>query len=186
MNARKPRALKSGTGSCGGSTGLGAPPILADLDGDGPAEWIETLDAPAEVQISVKVPVLTVAASSIAWGQYRLHPTRNAVVVPGGPAAPGTQGLREVYVYPNPSRNGVSRIHYRLDEAATSVSIRIYDATGSKVADVPTNPSDLLGSSEHAVIWNHRSIASGVYLCRVEVHSGGRSEVRFSTLAIVR
>jgi M6 family metalloprotease-like protein len=171
-----------------GSTGVGAPPILADLDGDGIAEWIETYDATstAETQISVKAPALPVAASSIAWGQYRLHPTRNAVVTPAGPAVPGTQGLTDVYVYPNPSRDGTSRVHYRLGAAAASVSIRIYDVSGSLVADLPTNPSDRLGSSEHAVFWNNRSIASGVYVCRVEVHSDGRSEVRFTNLAILR
>jgi M6 family metalloprotease-like protein len=171
-----------------GSTGLGAPPILADLEGDGVAEWIETFDATstAETQISVKSPSMAVAASTIAWGQYRLHPTRNAVVAPGGPAVPGTRGLQDVYVYPNPSRGGTSRVHYRLDAAATSVSIRIYDASGALVADLPATAADLLGSSEHAVVWDHRSLSSGIYLCRVEVHSGGGSEVRFTNLAILR
>jgi M6 family metalloprotease-like protein len=171
-----------------GSTGLGAPPILADLEGDGPAEWIETFDATstAETQISVKTPSLAVDGATIAWGQYRLHPTRNAVVVPGGPVVAGTRGLSELYVYPNPSRDGTSRIHYRLDAAATSVSIRIYDASGALVADLPAAAADLLGSSEHAVVWNHRSISSGIYLCRVEVHSGGQSEVRFTRLAVLR
>ncbi|HET7496945.1 MAG TPA: M6 family metalloprotease domain-containing protein [Candidatus Eisenbacteria bacterium] len=170
-----------------GSTGLSAPPILADLDGDGPAEWIETFDASSQAQIDVKIPVLPIAAASIGWGQYRLSPTRNAVVdaVTGGPA-PGTQGLSEVYVYPNPSRDGTSRVHYRLEAAATSVSIRIYDTSGSLVADLSTGAADRLGSSEHSVAWNNGSIASGVYVCRVEVQSGGRTEVRFANLAIVR
>jgi hypothetical protein len=170
-----------------GSTGTGAPPIFADLDGDGAAEWIETFDATSQVQINVKAPLLPVAPSAIAWGQYRLLPTRNAVVgpFPVGPPS-GTQGLADVYVYPNPSRDGTCRIHYRLASAATSVSIRIYDVSGSVVAEVPTGAADLLGSSEHALVWNNRSVASGVYLCRVEVQSGGRTEVRFATLAIVR
>ncbi|HEU4764062.1 MAG TPA: T9SS type A sorting domain-containing protein, partial [Candidatus Eisenbacteria bacterium] len=161
--------------------------ILADLDGDGPAEWIETFDASSQAQIDVKIPVLPIAAASIGWGQYRLSPTRNAVVdaVTGGPA-PGTQGLSQVYVYPNPSRDGTSRVHYRLEAAATSVSIRIYDTSGSLVADLSTGAADRLGSSEHSVAWNHGSIASGVYVCRVEVQSGGRTEVRFANLAIVR
>ncbi|HYJ31901.1 MAG TPA: M6 family metalloprotease domain-containing protein [Candidatus Binatia bacterium] len=170
-----------------GSTGISAPPILADLDGDGPAEWVETFDASSQAQIDVKIPVLPIPAASIGWGQYRLGPTRNAVVdaVTGGPSA-GTQGLSEVYVYPNPSRDGTSRVHYRLEAAATSVSIRIYDASGSLVADLSTGAGDRLGSSEHSVAWNNGSIASGIYVCRVEVQSGGRTEVRFANLAIVR
>jgi len=170
-----------------GSTGVSAPPILADLDGDGAAEWVETFDGSAQAQISVKTPMVPVSAASIEWGQYRLAPTRNAVVdaIPGAPPA-GTQGLSAVYVYPNPSRDGLSRIHYRLESAATSVSIRIYDTSGSLVAEIPTGSGDLLGPSEHSVAWNHGSIASGVYVCRVEVQSAGRSEVRFTNLAIVR
>ncbi len=169
-----------------GSTGSSAPPILADLDGDGAAEWVETFDGTAEVQITVKAPAFTVPASSVAWGQYRLLETRNAVVAPGTASAPGTQVLADVYVYPNPSRNGTSRVHYRLDGAASAVSIRIFDVAGTLVADLPTTAADRLGSSEHAIVWDNRSIASGVYLCRVEVQSSGRSEVRFATLAIVR
>jgi hypothetical protein len=169
-----------------GSTGFSASPILADLDGDGAAEWIETFDGTAEVQITVKAPVFTVPASSVAWGQYGLHPTRNAVVAPAINSVPGTQVLADVYVYPNPSRNGTSRVHYRLEGAASAVSVRIYDAAGALVAELPTTAADRLGSSEHAIVWDNRSISSGVYLCRVEVQLSGRSEVRFATLAIVR
>jgi len=170
-----------------GSTGLSAPPILADLDGDGVAEWVETFDASSQLQINVKAPILPVQATSVAWGQYRLFPTRNAVVILGSaPPQSGTPVVTDVYVYPNPSKDGSSRIHYRLSSAATSVSIRVYDTSGSLIADLPTGSADLLGSSEHAVVWNNRSIASGVYVCRVEVQSGGRSEVRFATSAILR
>ncbi|MGE5179046.1 MAG: T9SS type A sorting domain-containing protein, partial [Bacteroidota bacterium] len=170
-----------------GSTGVSAPPILADLDGDGFAEWIETFDAGSQVQVSVKAPALPVAAGSVAWGQYRLSPTRNAVVAPDtAGAVTGTQNLSSVFVYPNPSHDGTSRVHYRLQSTATSVSIRIFDTAGSLVADLPVGAADLLGSSEHSVPWNQDSIASGVYVCRVEVQSGGRTEVKFTNLAIVR
>jgi hypothetical protein len=112
--------------------------------------------------------------------------TRNAVVAPAINSVPGTQVLADVYVYPNPSRNGTSRVHYRLEGAASAVSVRIYDAAGALVAELPTTAADRLGSSEHAIVWDNRSISSGVYLCRVEVQLSGRSEVRFATLAIVR
>lgn len=170
-----------------GSTGSGAPPILADLDGDGAAEWIEAFDVGTQVSIAIRRPPLPVSASSIAWGQYRLSPTRNAVMASGaaGPGA-GTQVLSQVYAYPNPSREGASRIHYRLGAPAAAVSIRIYDALGALVAELPTGPADRAGSAEHAVIWDHSSLASGVYLCRVEVQSTRGTEVRFATLAVIR
>jgi hypothetical protein len=91
-----------------------------------------------------------------------------------------------VYGYPNPSRNGVTTIHYRLAEAATSVSIRILDPTGALVADLPIRTGDLVGAAEHAVSWDNRSVASGVYVCRIEVHSSRGTEVKFASLAVIR
>ncbi|HKW51985.1 MAG TPA: T9SS type A sorting domain-containing protein, partial [Candidatus Eisenbacteria bacterium] len=113
--------------------------------------------------------------------------TRNAVM-PAGPAGPGggTQNLTAVYAYPNPSLSGTTTIHYRLAEAATSVSIRILDPTGATVAEVPVGAGNLAGSAEHAVPWNHPSVASGVYLCRVEVRSSKGTEIQFASLAVVR
>lgn len=170
-----------------GSTGTGAPPILADLDGDGPAEWVETFDAGIQTQIDVKTPAVPIPASRIVWGQYRLGATRNVVIAPGA-ANPGsgTQIVAQVYGYPNPSRSVTSHVHYRLGPDAKGVSIRIYDPAGALVADLPIGPADLLGGAEHAVAWNHPSISSGVYVCRVEVQSTSGSEVRFTTLAVVR
>jgi len=170
-----------------GTTGANAPPILADLDGDGLAEWIEAMDANTQVSVVVRRPPLAVPATSIVWGQYRLNPTRNAVL-PAAPAGPGggTQVLSEVYAYPNPSRGATSRIHYRLAAQATTVSVRIYDPTGALVAELPVGPAELAGSAEHAVVWDHSSLASGIYLCRVEVQSSSGTEVRFSALAVIR
>ncbi len=170
-----------------GSTGSSAPPLLADLDGDGQAEWVEAYDAGTQFSIVVRRPPFPVATASVVWGQYRLNPTRNAVF-PTGPlgGGPGTQVLSEVYAYPNPSHGGTSRIHYRLAAEATSVSIRIYDPVGALVAELPTGPAERAGSAEHAVVWDHASLASGIYLCRVEVQSSRGTEVRLSTLAVIR
>jgi hypothetical protein len=171
-----------------GSTGQGSPPILLDLDKNGSAEWVESYDAPpTQTMITVRDPWLPVASSAVTWGQYRLNATRNAVLPTGTASAPtGTQALSAVYGYPNPSRNGTTTIHYRLAEAATSVSIRILDPTGALVADLPTRTADLAGAAEHGVSWDNRSVASGVYVCRIEVHSSGGTEVKFANLAVIR
>jgi hypothetical protein len=170
-----------------GSTGSNAPPILADLDGDGQAEWVEAYDAGTQLSIVVRRPPLPIPATAIGWGQYRLFPTRNTVFpTPALGPGPGTQVLTEVYAFPNPSRGGTSRIHYRLGADATSVSIRIYDPLGALVADLPTGPPERAGSAEHAVVWDHSSLASGIYLCRVEIQSSRGSEVLLSTLAVIR
>jgi hypothetical protein len=171
-----------------GSTGTNAPPMLLDLDNDGTAEWVETFDAtPTQASITVRSTQVPVAASNVAWGQYRNSATRNAVL---GTAAAGggggTQNLSAVYGYPNPSRTGITTIHYRLAEAATSVSIRILDPTGKTVAELPVGAANLVGSAEQAVAWDNRSVASGVYLCRVEVRSSKGTEVQFANLAVLR
>ena len=171
-----------------GSTGASAPPILADLDGDGPAEWIEAHDAgPVQAEVSVKSALLPVQGSAVSWGQYRNSATRNAVHAAGPITTPGgTQVLSEVYPYPNPARGDRTTIHYRLSEAATSVQIRIFDPTGATVAEPPIVPANLVGGAEHAVSWNHASMASGVYLCRIEVTSSRGTEIQFTKLAVLR
>ena len=171
-----------------GSTGANAPPMLLDLDNDGAAEWIEAYDtSPTQASISVSSTPLPVAVGNVVWGQYRNAATRNAVV-PTGPAGTsgGTQNLSAVYGYPNPSKTGSTTIHYRLAEAATSVSVRIIDPTGATVADLPVGAGSLAGSAEHAVPWDNRFVASGVYLCRVEVRSSRGTEVQFASLAVIR
>jgi len=45
---------------------------------------------------------------------------------------------------------------------------------------------NLAGSAEHAVPWDYRPFASGVYLCRVEVRSSKGTEVQFASLAVIR
>jgi len=173
-----------------GSTGLGAPPILADLDEDGLMEWIETFDqVPSDprVEITIHNTAISAASGATAWTQYRNGPTRDGYFQ-AGPAGPGsgTPVLSQVYGYPNPSRSSSTRIHYRLGAPARTVHLRILDPAGNTVAELPTGAADLLGSAEHAVTWNHASLASGVYLCRVEAESDRGTEVKFTKLAVIR
>lgn len=173
-----------------GSTGQGAPPILADLDGDGRMEWVEVFDqvsSDPRVQITVHNTSISSSPGATAWTQYRNGPTRDGYF-PTAPAEPGsgTSVLSEVYGYPNPSRSGSTQIHYHLGAPARAVHLRIVDPAGNTVMEVPTGGVDLLGSAEHVVTWNHASLASGVYLCRVEVESDLGTEVKFTKLAVVR
>jgi M6 family metalloprotease-like protein len=170
-----------------GSTGLSAPPILADLDGDGFAEWVETFDLSGQCAIIVRNTSIAVTAGSLVWTQWRNGPTRNAVL-PTGPAGPssGTQILSEVYAYPNPSNGGTTTIHYRLTGPAKHVKVSIYDPAGALVAEPPVGEADRAGSTEHAVLWDHAAASSGVYLCRVEVSSSSGTEVKLARLAVVR
>jgi M6 family metalloprotease-like protein len=169
-----------------GSTAAGPPPMLTDLDGDGNAEWVEAFDQGAQALITVRSTPLPVPASAVVWGQYRFGPTRDGFF-PAGPApSDGTPILSQVYGYPNPSHGGSTTIHYRLGASARAVRVRILDPAGGTVAELPTQPVDWEGSSEHGVVWTHVGVASGVYLCRVEAETGRGTEVRFAKLAILR
>lgn len=170
-----------------GSTGLSGPPILADLDGDGLAEWVESFDLSNQCAIVVRNTSIAVGPETLSWSQWRRGPTRNAVV-PTTPAGPsnGTQVLSEVYAYPNPSRGASSTIHYRLSGPATSVRVSIFDPSGALVSEPPVDAADLAGSAEHAVVFDHAAMSSGVYVCRVEVNSPSGQEVKLTRLAVVR
>jgi hypothetical protein len=170
-----------------GSTGLSAPPLLDDLDGDGAAEWVETYDLSTQCVILVRETGIPVTPGSLAWNQWRLGPTRNAALpaLPAGPP-PGTRILSEVYAYPNPARGSTTTIHYRLDAPASRVRVVIYDPAGSVVAELPVDAADRAGSAEHAVPWNHASLSSGIYVCRVEVESDAGTEVTVTRLAVLR
>lgn len=170
-----------------GSTGLSAPPLIDDLDGNGTAEWVETYDLSTQCFILARDTGIAVTAGSPAWGQWRLGPTRNASLdaLPAGPS-PGTRILSEVYAYPNPARGSASTIHYRLSGTADRVRITIYDPSGTLVSELPVDAADRAGGAEHAVVWNHAAMSSGVYVCRVEVESDAGSEVTFTRLAVLR
>ncbi|HYQ95526.1 MAG TPA: M6 family metalloprotease domain-containing protein [Candidatus Eisenbacteria bacterium] len=173
-----------------GSTGQGSPPMLVDLDKDGSLEWVETFDqVPSDPRVQIEVRSTSIPASpgAVAWSQYRYDATRAGRIpaVPAGPG-PGTSILSQVYAFPNPSHAGATFIHYRLSGPARAVRLKIVDPTGSVIAEPRIGAADLLGSSEHAIPWNHSARASGVYLCRVEVESDSGVEVVFTKLAVVR
>jgi hypothetical protein len=83
------------------------------------------------------------------------------MILPGNPML-----LRN---YPNPF-NATTVIDYRLDRAA-SVSIRVYDMQGRLVKTILDGTPRQAGI--HTVTWDARndggqSVASGVYICRME------------------
>jgi flagellar hook assembly protein FlgD len=73
-----------------------------------------------------------------------------------------------------------------LSGPAQNVKVSIYDPSGALVAEPPVNDADRAGSAEHAVLWDHAAMSSGVYLCRVEVSSSSGTEVKLTKLAVVR
>lgn len=80
--------------------------------------------------------------------------------------------------YPNPF-NPSTTINYRLDQAGM-VNLVIYDLLGQKVATLVDEVRTL---GNYTVRWNAQGIASGIYICRVEL---GESKVLTQKMLLLR
>ncbi|MEW6515789.1 MAG: T9SS type A sorting domain-containing protein [candidate division FCPU426 bacterium] len=87
---------------------------------------------------------------------------------------------QEIVAYPNPAKDRVV-FAYRLD-AASDVTIRIYDLNGSEVARI-NNPGQAVSAGAQSV-WTLEKAASGIYLVRVVIEPLNGSAKREKTLKI--
>ncbi len=87
-------------------------------------------------------------------------------------------GFELVQNYPNPF-NPATTIDYRLDQAGM-FNLVIYDLLGQKVA---TLVDEVRIPGNYTVRWNAQGIASGVYICRVEI---GGSKVLTRKMLLLR
>lgn len=111
------------------------------------------------------------------------------------PRAPGAAdssfALREIFVYPNPAKNGaVPTLHIETG-IADRVQVKIYDLAGHlKVDTTLTGSPSLIDSGnglQYAYEWAWTDhIASGVYFYQVETHSGGQTLKARGKFAVIR
>ncbi len=128
-----------------------------------------------------------ISADQVQWGSLlgsSYH--SNSVVVPlqsqpGQPVAT-LMPASQVYNWPNPVTNGLTKIHFFLRDNAR-VSIGIYTFAGDKVADIQTNG---VGGSANEVDWNAGGVQSGVYFARVEAVSSNERAVAIIKIAVVK
>jgi hypothetical protein len=88
---------------------------------------------------------------------------------------------KKIYNYPNPNIDDFTYIRYFLTDNS-DVNIKIFDLAGD-IVDSFKGPGD--GGVDQQVKWNVSDIESGVYLCRVEAKSEGKSEVRIIKIMVV-
>ncbi|MEE2659407.1 MAG: M4 family metallopeptidase [Candidatus Latescibacterota bacterium] len=89
--------------------------------------------------------------------------------------------------YPNPF-NSSTTIHYQVP-VATAVRIEVFDVLGRRVRELVNDAEHAAGA--HTVMWDGwddvgRSVASGVYVCRMEVTRGTRKQVQSRRMALVQ
>jgi len=88
---------------------------------------------------------------------------------------------KKVYNYPNPNIDDFTYIRYFLTENA-DINIKMFDLAGD-IVDSFNGPGN--SGVDQQVEWKVSNIESGVYLCRVEAKSAGRSEVRIFKIMVI-
>ncbi len=86
------------------------------------------------------------------------------------------------YNYPNPVREGTTRIRYFLGEEANSVVLNIYDLSGTEIAELTGTTT---GGSDNELVWDCGDVTPGVYRCVIEIDFGGDTETAFTDIAIL-
>jgi len=87
------------------------------------------------------------------------------------------------YNYPNPAREGVTRIRYYLGEEASAVTLRIYDLSGQEVQRLTGTTA---GGTDNEVVWDCSQITSGVYRCIIDVEFPNESTTAHTDIAVIR
>lgn len=129
--------------------------------------------------------ISTVSASKrLREGFYALRDIWNPV---GG--ANSVVFMGEVSNFPNPLvLPGSTQIRMTLAGRPDSVKVDLYDASRRKVTGLPASD---LGGNVFSATWNGldengEPVAPGVYICRVEVTSQNRADIKYRKIAVVR
>lgn len=127
----------------------------------------------------------TVSAQTNHFSGYQVQGPGGAGI---GVAAVDDFGFRDVYAFPNPSRNG-SAVTFRMQPGlADSVEVRVYDLSGRKVHSSSNfrflgaiddgNGKGAQNTYDHA--WDVSGIGSGVYTFVITAKKAGQSDIRKS------
>jgi len=88
----------------------------------------------------------------------------------------------QFFNYPNPVTDGATTIRYFLGQSARTVSLKIFDLSGSEIYAM--SGTTALGDNE--VSWNCGDITPGVYRCIIEADFDGPTETAFTDIAVIR
>jgi hypothetical protein len=144
--------------------------LTVSVDG---TEHLNVADAPAGTNWRVRITGRTTRGTTTF---ERYVDMATGQVVGGTPALVAATRSRgatsRVRHYPNPARESVT-FHLHLD-APAAATLRVYDLQGRAVAHVLENA--LLSAGTHRVPWTPTSLASGVYLYRLQLDGETHSD----------
>lgn len=87
------------------------------------------------------------------------------------------------YNYPNPAREGITRIRYYLGEEANAVTLKIYDLSGQEIAQLTGTTA---GGADNEVVWDCSGVTTGVYRCIINVEFPNESTTAHTDIAVIR
>jgi hypothetical protein len=123
---------------------------------------------------------------SLAWRQAH-HDFSGSNFLPktAVPVTPGSTLVAEksFYNYPNPVVGGKTYLRYRLT-SPSEATLTVYDMAGNRIYAPKAVPAEVGNDNEVEV--DCGGLASGVYLCRLEVNASGKKEVVFCKMTVVK
>ena len=128
------------------------------------------------------------SAPARGWSQFKGDTQHTALAPAAGQsptAEPGVTGLmppEKVYCYPNPTAGDRATIRFYLTEDA-DVTIRIYDLSGARVAELKTRGTRY---TDNEIVWDVSGVASGVYLAKVEAQAATGNASALVKIAVTK
>ncbi len=167
--------------SCGGE--VYSTPALIDLDGDGDVELCAGSD---DGRLYCWDLDGTYDADNIVWGMLRRDQKHSGrypdSLLPSLPPPRALAPLSKFYIYPNPVSQSPAVIRYELGRDADRVDIKVFNVAGDLIAELKGKTGR--GAQDNRL--SLQGIASGLYICRIEVEEGGEKVVRFKKFAVVK
>ncbi len=163
------------------TAGISAVPLAVDLDKDGDVELC--VGANNGVFYVWDLPA---SAQGIRWGcayhdpcHTGLMPDNELPVMPEPPA----ELVTSFFVYPNPAAKEVA-VRYRLGSGQAKVRVQLLDMAGERAGRSFEGPA--LPVADNEAVIDLTEYSPGLYVVRLEVECAGKTEVKFTKLAIVR
>jgi len=163
------------------TAGISAVPLAVDLDGDGDIELAAGSDSGVFYVWDMPGP-----ASGIKW-PCAYHDPCHTGLVPDSEVPvwqPGsTKLVDKLYVYPNPAADQ-AMVRYRLGPGQSAVKLRLLDMVGEPVGEEVEGQA--VPGVDNETIVKLAKVPSGTYIVRLAVTNSGKTEVKFTKLAVVR
>jgi hypothetical protein len=184
--ARRESGLAPAGWPLGGEAGTSGAPAIADVDGDGALDLVSlgpfgTIAGVTGIRDSVltreitgvRIVELGAPGPGGGWRQALADAANSARAV-GGPLASGTGAVEpgSFFCYPNPVTGRTARVRVILN-GRSRVEVEFYNVEGERAGPGGTfdaNPSGSPGTPFDRE-FDLMELASGVYLCRIEVVS---------------